>query len=49
MLDFSEVAGAPDADRLIAPKSLIQEMDDEVNGSENQTDGLLLMGALSHL
>lgn len=49
MLDFSEVAGAPDADRLIAPKSLIQEMDDKVNSIENQTDGWLLMAALSHL
>lgn len=46
---FSEVAGAADADRLIALESLIQEMDDKVNSIENQSDGLLLMGALSHL
>lgn len=46
---FSEVARAADADRLIALESLIQEMDDKVNSIENQSDGLLLMGALSHL
>lgn len=46
---FSEVAGVPDADRLIALESLIQEMDDKVNSIETQTDGSLLMGALSHL
>lgn len=46
---FSEVAGAPHADRFIVLESLILEMDDKVNSIENQTDGLLLMGALSHL
>lgn len=46
---FWEVAEAPDADWLIALESLIQEMDDKVNSLENQTDGLLLMAALSHL